>query len=359
MRRRSGRARSRTSALGHAEADEHAVRSVGADTALGEAADRHPAPAGLVADGVLGDVGRQHRRQVEAGVILGTGQERACVDTVGDELPDDLVAGPIDATHPPQMLVEVPALDEAVQRELAESRRLHAEQLPPGDRRVDQGFGQRHEAEPERGRQRLGERADVGDPAGSIEPMQWLERAIGVPELRVVVVLDDRGVVPVGERQQRAPPGEAHGDPARRLVRRGGVDDLHVRGDLVDDDAFAVDRDGHDAQADRFEQQPHGRVAGILHGDRVTGPQHRADDEMDGLLRARRHDDLVGVDDHATGPADPPRQHVAQRGETRRLAVAGQRSMQRGRRAPSPLVGREECPVRLSAAEVDAAGWRR
>ena len=189
--------------------------------------------------------------------------------------------------------------------------------------------------------------------------MQRLERAIGVAELRVVVVLDDRGVVPVGERQQRAPSGEAHGDPARRLVRRGGVDDLHVRGDLIDDDAFAVDRDRHDAQADRFEQQPHGRIAGILHGDRVTGPQHRADDEMDGLLRARRHDDLVGVDDHAARPADPPGEHLPERLEPGGLAVAGERSMQRRRRAPSPLVGREERGVRLPAAEVDAAGWRR
>ncbi len=101
--------------------------------------------------GVLGHVGRQHGRQVEAGVVLGAGPEQAGVDRVGDELPDDVVAGPVDAPHPAQMPVEMPLLDEPQQRELAERRRLHAEQLPPRDRRIDQRIGQRHEAQPERG----------------------------------------------------------------------------------------------------------------------------------------------------------------------------------------------------------------
>ncbi len=210
------------------------------------------------------------------------------------------------------MPVEVSLLDEAVQRELTEARRLHAEQLPPCDRGVDEWIGHRHEAQSKRWRQRLGERADVRHPARSIETVQWLERAIGVAEFRVVVVLDDRRVVPVGERQQGASSAEAHGDPAGRLVRRGGVDDLHLRGDLIDDDALTVDRYRHHAQADRLEQQPHRWVAGILHGDRVTGTQHRAHDEVHRLLRTRRHEDLVGVDDHPARPADPPGEHLPQ-----------------------------------------------
>ncbi len=72
----------------------------GPHAALGEAADGDAAPAGGVADGVLGDAGRQHRRQVETGVVLRTGQEDARVDPVGDELPDDLVTGPVDTRAP-------------------------------------------------------------------------------------------------------------------------------------------------------------------------------------------------------------------------------------------------------------------
>ncbi len=187
--------------------------------------------------------------------------------------------------------------------------------------------------------------------------MQWLERTIRVAELGVVVVLDDRCVVPVGEGQQRTPPSEAHGHPAGRLVRRGRVDDLHVLRDPIDDDALTVHRHRHDAQPDRLEQQPHGRIAGILHGDRVAGPQHRAHHEVNGLLRTRRHEDLVGVDDHPSRPADPPRQHLPQRLEPGGLAVARERSVQRRRRTPSPLGGREERGVGLPAAQVDASGW--
>ena len=115
--------------------------SVRAHAALGETADGDATPAGGVADGVLGDAGREHRRQVETGVVLRTGQEDARVDPVGDELPDDLVTGPVDTAHPTQMPVEVSLLDEAVQRELAEARRLHAEQLPPCDRASTSGSG--------------------------------------------------------------------------------------------------------------------------------------------------------------------------------------------------------------------------
>ena len=78
--------------------------------------------------------------------------------------PHHAVAGAMEFAHAPQMPFEIATADELVQGQLADARRLHVDEPSPLDDGVDQRVGQGGEPDPQRGRQRLGERADVGHP---------------------------------------------------------------------------------------------------------------------------------------------------------------------------------------------------
>ncbi len=240
--------------------------------------------------------------------------------------------------------------------ELAHARRLHVDQPPPLDGGLHQCVGERGKAEPQRGRQRLGERADVGHPTRAIEPVERIERSVGVAELGVVVVLDDRRVVLLGERQQLLPPREAHRGARRRLVRRRRVHHAHVGRQGVDDQPFAVDRHRHDARARcAVNSAAHGRVARFLDGDRVVRAEHRSGDQVNGLLRPGRDHDVAGVDVDAAGAPDPGRQlgRAAlrrRRGRSIRAAVGG---------GPTSCTAAMSAPGRGPGPIVRAAGRRR
>ena len=123
--------------------------------------------------------------------------------------------------------------------------------------------------------------------------MQRLERAPGVAELGVVVVLDDDGVPLARPVEQPRTAGERHAHAERELVRRRDVDQPRVVRDRLDDEPFVVDRYAGDARPVRAQQHGGRRVARVLDDGAVARPQHHPGDQVDGLLYAVGHDELL------------------------------------------------------------------
>jgi len=116
-----------------------------------------------------------------------------------------------------------------------------------------------------------------------------------VAVLGVVVILDDRDVVPLGDRQQLATSSERHRHTGGRLVRRSRVDDPGLDRQQVDAQTVVVDGDRHDGGTGRQAEPPHRGVARVFHSDHITVPGEQPDDEIDCLLGASGDHDLVGV----------------------------------------------------------------
>ena len=104
--------------------------------------------------------------------------------------------------------------------------------------------GATDEADPQRRREHLGQRAEVDDSTVGVESLQRLERPAGVAELAVVVVLDDRRVVCRRPAQQGQAACVGQHDAERELVRRRHVHQARRGWDGVDDQPVLVDRHG-------------------------------------------------------------------------------------------------------------------
>ena len=113
---------------------------------------------------------------------------------------------------------------------------------------VDEDGRRRDPPEPQPRRERLARRARVDDPLGP-QPLERADRLPVVPELGVVVVLDDPARSPVGPVDERGPAiGRQHAT-GRVLVRGRDEHRVDVRGvQPVDEDPRVVDRDRDDRQ---------------------------------------------------------------------------------------------------------------
>ena len=290
---------------------------------------------------------------MEAGVVAGARSQQALGAPLVDGRPDDLVTLAVDAAGPAQVALQAALGDEPVQGLLGEARRLDVGQLPPRRRGLDQRAGHDHEPEAERGGQVLGERADVEDAPGPVQPVQRLERAVGVAVLGVVVVLDDGHVVLLGEGQQRPPPGQAHGGAGRGLVGRGGVDQPDVGRDPVDHDALVVDGDGGDPHPHGRPEVADRRVPRLLDGGVIARAQQDPGDEVDRLLGAGGDDKVLGRRLDAPGAADPVGQGPPQLQQPGGVAVALGDLLEGGHDALAPLDEGEEGRIGPADAEVE------
>ena len=163
--------------------------------------------------------------------------------------------------------------------------------------------------------ERLAGGAGVGHPVGA-EP---LHRADGLPVVavfRVVVVLDDQGVLSIGPvDERRAPLGREHG-AGRVLVRRCQhhcVDPSPF--EPLDLDAGIVHGHGHDLEPGGPDGLPIGGVPGILDAD-APGPRlaESSRHELDTLGEAVADDDVAAARAGAAHPVEIRREHVAQLG---------------------------------------------
>ena len=112
--------------------------------------------------------------------------------------------------------------------------------------------GHYHVAEPQGGEEHFAEGADINDASAGVEPLQGGERASGIAEFAVVVVLGDPRAAPPGPRQQRHAARQRHGDAQGILVRGRDVGHPRLRGcqfALRHREPFGIHRNRHAADA--------------------------------------------------------------------------------------------------------------
>src|ERR1041385_6716071 len=94
------------------------------------------------------------------------------------------------------------------------------------DHRFDQPVRRQNVSESQRWVHDLAERAGIDDAAAIIESLQAGQRRAGKAKLRVVIVLENVGVVFVRKLDQQSSPRQTHGHTERKLMRWSDINYL-------------------------------------------------------------------------------------------------------------------------------------
>ena len=98
----------------------------------------------------------------------------------------------------------------------------------------------------------------------------------------------------LGPGKQRASTRQAHCHAEGILMRRRHVDGPGLGRQRLHDEAFAVDRHTDHTRAQRLEQVLWRQIARFLHRNDIAGLEKHASDDVECLLAAVSHDDVVG-----------------------------------------------------------------
>ena len=302
-----------------------------------------------------GDAAREEGRRAQTGVNVR--QPHGAFQVARDLALQDTQPGAVTLAHPAQVPREVATFDEAGEHRLRDRRRIQVGLVAQRQDPVDPGVRRDHVAEPQRRKQHLVEGAEHEDRFAAGEPPHGGERRAAVPELAVVVVLDERGAGLFRPAQEvGAPRGRQRRAQAelvrRREVHRGragaappadrGIEPVFIHSHR-DDPRSRVAEDLHRAA-----------VAGILDPDRLAGPNHQPGDEIEALLHAREDHDVVGGTGDAARRAQIAGDRFAQGPRAGRVA-AGERAdpqpAEHPARDPRPGRHRELVQRRLDRTE--------
>ena len=193
-----------------------------------------------------------------------------------------------------------------------------------GDERVNQRRRDDQVRQPQRREQRFGEGAEVQHPATAIRALHRRYRQAVVMKLAVVIVLDDPGLLPVRQRQQRQAACQAERCAGWVLVRGRQINQTRVGQGGVSTQAVAVHRDRRQggSGADKSVSCP--GVTRLFHPDAVAAVQQQRGDQLQRLLRTGQHDNLPCIADHAARLIDVGGNRFTQRQIALRVAVAQQ-----------------------------------
>lgn len=125
----------------------------------------------------------------------------------------------VEGAHAADVAGEVALRHKVRGHDLIQPRRLPVGELAGRGEGVHEVRREDGVAEPKRREEHLAESADVDNPTLRVQPLQGFEGPAGVAVLRVVVVLQDPCKRAPRPTQKLQPPGEAHRDPKRVLVR--------------------------------------------------------------------------------------------------------------------------------------------
>ena len=132
-----------------------------------------------------------------------------------------------------------------------------------------------------------------------IERLQRIKGPAVIPELGIVVVLDNSRVVRLGKIEQSHTAARRHDDAQGKLVAGRHADDACRRWQLIHDKAFRVDGDGDQLRAGRSESRPQRRIARFFNGYRGLPGRHQYPrNQVEGLLGAGGDDNIVGLAGH-------------------------------------------------------------
>src|SRR5262245_26504862 len=213
-----------------------------------------------------------------------------------------------------------------------------------------------NEPEAQSGKHGLRERADIDHPTASVDRLQRLDRTPAEPELAVVIVLDDPCVVPLRPVQESEPALKRHRHAQRKLMRGRDIDQPGTSWDRVDHQALTVDGHAGHPRTEGLEEPPRWRGTRSFACPPVARVQRGTADQIDGLLGAVRHHNVVSGRLDSTRDPDVPGGRLAQPLMAGWVPVAGRRR----RRAvhllahqPAPGLVGEELRVRHAYPEVE------
>src|SRR5262249_7128172 len=112
-------------------------------------------------------------------------------DSILDEIGKCAAPLAVDLAHSSNVTRKMSLLEEISERDLIEARGAKSRDERLLSERVDERLRHDQVAEAERGKENLAERADVDDAACPVEAPQRRQRRALVPELAVVIVLED------------------------------------------------------------------------------------------------------------------------------------------------------------------------
>ena len=149
----------------------------------------------------------------------------------------------VELAHVADMRGKVPLADEFGGDRLHQLRTVAVIHRARGDERVNQRRRDDQVRQPQRREQRFGEGAEVQHPATAIQALHRRYRQAVVMKLAVVIVLDDPGLLPVRQRQQRQAACQAERCAGWVLVRGRQINQTRVGQGGVSTQAVAVHRD--------------------------------------------------------------------------------------------------------------------
>ena len=204
----------------------------------------------------------------------------------------------VETTHATDVAGEDAAPEECGERRLGNGSRREVGAHPSQHHLLEQRTGGDDETHAERREEHLRERPGMDHLPRVIEPLQRRNRRPVEAELAVVVVLEDRHLVLVGEREELAAAGVAHHRSRGALRRRCRVDELHPprlehAGQLRGLEPLLVDPDADKVRLARREGERGAEVSRLLHHHRVTGIDERVRRGVDSLLGSVHHGDVA------------------------------------------------------------------
>jgi hypothetical protein len=187
----------------------------------------------------------------------------------------------VQRTHPLDVPRELPGHHEVGHDRLGQRGAIAIEQLAQVPHAINSFRWHDDIAEPQAGEEHLTEAADIEDTSVAIHARQRWQRRASIPELAVVVILDDPRTRRRSPCEQRTTSSVAERRPEWRLMRRRDVRETGVRRSRYpsfDHQPVVVHRYGHDPRASGLESQACHEIARILAPHFVARCQKSAGD---------------------------------------------------------------------------------
>jgi hypothetical protein len=254
--------------------------------------------------------------------------------------------------------VQFAAAEKFAEREMIDHGRAAVRTDLEASEIADHLVRREHPAEAQRGRQGLAAGPDV-DHAIGCHALERAERLAVVAIFRVVVVLDEQGVLCFGPREQIGSTSRRHPCAGRELMdRRDDRAPCRCPRQAVDHQPLVVDRNGMDDDVELREERGQPAETGVLDGDIPDAPGlEEPGRELDALQEAVAHHDAVRMADGRPRAAEIGGEGFSRGQWTARVGIAeglGRCSSERAAQTLEPRRARKRHDIRRARPEIEA-----